>query len=86
MTWFLLTNWAFGAAVLFVIMNSRRMPAREMIWTGLLCTIWPLLLLFFLIGSGLWFAGSVYHAVKRQQRHGNRKPKPAGVRHSRPKP
>lgn len=65
MTWFVVTNWAIVAAILFTVMNSRRLPAEQMMWTALLCTIWPLLLLFFLIGTALWFAGSVYHALKR---------------------
>jgi hypothetical protein len=53
MTWFLITNWAFVAAILFVVLNRKRPTADEMIWTGVLCLLWPVLLLFFLIGTAL---------------------------------
>lgn len=52
MTWFVLRNWAF-IAILFVILNTRRMPEEQMIRTGVLCALWPLLLLLFLAGTAL---------------------------------
>lgn len=67
MTWFLVTNWAFIAAILFVILNTRRLPGEQMVWTGMLCALWPLFLLFFLLGTVLWFVSSVFHAVKRRR-------------------
>ena len=70
MTWFIIANWAIIAAILFSVMNSRRLPGAQMMWTALLCMIWPLLLLFFLIGTVLWFVGSVRHALKRHRQQG----------------
>lgn len=67
MIWFLITNWAFVAAVLFVILNRKLPPTREMIWTGVLCLFWPVLLVFFVMGTTLWFVGSVYHSIKRRR-------------------
>ena len=69
MTWFITANWAIVAAILFTVMNSRRLPGAQMVWTALLCAIWPLLLLFFLVGTALWFVGSVRHALKRRGQH-----------------
>lgn len=65
MTWFLLTNWAFVAAALFVVLNRKRPPVDEMIWTGVLCLLWPVLLIFFLLGTALWFVSALYHSLKR---------------------
>ena len=67
MIWFLVTNWAFVAAILFVVLHRKRPPVDEMIWTGVLCLLWPVLLLFFLVGTALWFAGTVYHSIKRRR-------------------
>lgn len=67
MTWFVITNWAFVAAILFVVLNRKRPPVDEMIWTGVLCLLWPVLLLFFLVGTALWFAGAVCYAIKRRR-------------------
>jgi hypothetical protein len=67
MTWFVITNWVFVAAILFVVLNRKRPPVDEMIWTGVLCLLWPVLLLFFLVGTALWFAGAIYHSIKRRR-------------------
>lgn len=67
MTWFLVANWAIVAAVLFLVLNRKLPPAAEMMWTGVLCLLWPVMLLFFLIGTALWFASSVYHSAKRRR-------------------
>lgn len=67
MTWFIVTNWAFVAAILFVLANRRGMAGDQMIWTGLLCALWPLLLAFFLMGSAFWALSSMYHAIKRRR-------------------
>jgi hypothetical protein len=67
MTWFIVVNWAFVAAVLFMMMNTRRLPGENMLWAAVLCALWPLLLVFFLTGTVLWFVGSVSHAVKRRR-------------------
>jgi hypothetical protein len=58
MTWFLLTNWAFIAAIPYAILNGRRLLGEQMVWTGLLCLLGPLLLLFFLLGTALWLVSS----------------------------
>lgn len=67
MTWFLITNWAFVAAVLFLVLNRKFPPAGEMTWTGVLCLLWPVLLVFFLFGTALWFVSSAYHSIKRRR-------------------
>jgi hypothetical protein len=68
MTWFIVTNWAFVTAILFVLANRRGMAGDQMIWTGLLCALWPLLLAFFLMGSAFWALSSTNHAIKRRRR------------------
>lgn len=67
MTWFVISGWAIVAAILFVALNRKRPPAGEMIWTGVLCLIWPVLLVFFLLGTVLWFASAIYHSIKRKR-------------------
>jgi len=62
---FLPAIWALVAAVLFALLNARRMPGEQMIWTALLCALWPFALVFFLIGTAVWLFGSAYHAAKR---------------------
>jgi hypothetical protein len=68
MTWFFITNWAFVAAILFVLISRRRTQGDQIIWTGLLCALWPLLLAFFLMGTAFWAFSSAYHAIKRRRR------------------
>lgn len=67
MTWFLINNWAFVAAALLLALDPKLPPAVEMIWAGVLCLLWPVLLLLFLVGTLLWLAGSVYHSIKRRR-------------------
>lgn len=67
MTSFIITNWAFVAAILFVGLNRKLLPAVEMIWTVVLCLLWPVLLLFFLIGTALWLVSSIYHSIRRRR-------------------
>ena len=68
MTWFLVTNWAFVAAVLFVLFSWRPTSGEQMFWAGVLSLMWPLLLVFFLIGTALWAFSSAQHAIKRRRK------------------
>ena len=67
MTWFLVAIWAFVAAPLLLIVNSRGMHREQLLWSAVLCALWPLLLAFFFFGTALWAVSSTYHAIKHRR-------------------
>ena len=68
MTWFLFGNWAFVAAVLFVVITRGPTSREQMIWAGVLSALWPLLLALFFLGTLLWAFSSARHAIKSRRR------------------
>ena len=64
MTWLIVIVWALVAGVIFVLVARGPMDGDQVLWTVALCASWPVILAFFLVGSGLWALGSAYHAVK----------------------
>jgi hypothetical protein len=68
MTWPIVILWGLVAGLLFVLIAREPMDGDRMWWAVALCASWPVVLAFFLVGTGLWAIGSAYHAMKRSRK------------------